>query len=333
MTNKTIDDNEKKPTIGTKSKSKVKKDSDIEWNPKLEGMIIPEENLSEAELSMAQRRKRAIVFRKNKAKIAIGRKRASKKKATGDVIVKRARKKAIAIVKKKLASNKDTPYGDLSVGQKNVIDKKLISRKGLINKLTRKMIPKIRALERERMSSRGSTSTPTPKSESYVPVPCPPKKFHMALNSDNTVKHDMRFKRNKKGNALMKIDETSDLFEAIDAIFEHNSSENGDNSNQRKTFSQFVAEMRLRDPADEDDDYVGDGKDSSKHFVMQLRKAISLKGARPVEFADGKSVKINPNEADKFLDMYADLKPAEKEKLQSVASRSYKAFQAVIKRG
>ena len=74
-----------------------------------------------------------------------------------------------------------------------------------------------------------------------------------------------------------------------------------------------------------------DDSEGSSHIVMQLRKVVSLRGDKPVKFADGKSVKVDQATARKFLNRYSKLqKPMDKEKLQSKAGASYDALKKCV---
>jgi len=96
-------------------------------------------------LSMQQRMARSRAFKKNKAKIAIGRKRAAKKIASLDVLKKRARKAAREVLLKKIT--KDIPKAELSMSRRQNIEKQLDKKKAVIDKLARKMIPQVRKAE------------------------------------------------------------------------------------------------------------------------------------------------------------------------------------------
>lgn len=105
-------------------------------------------------LNMQQRMARKRAFKKNKAKIAIGRKRAEKKIANLDTLKKRARKAARNTVLKKLT--KDVPKADLSMARRQEIEKKLDKKKNVIDRLARKLVPQVRKKEIAR--KRGGTS-------------------------------------------------------------------------------------------------------------------------------------------------------------------------------
>ena len=75
-----------------------------------------------------------------------------------------------------------------------------------------------------------------------------------------------------------------------------------------------------------------DVKGASKNIIMQMRKAQSLSGNFPVEFADGKKVKIPKNMAVAVQQKYNALRrPVEKEKFQTRISKSYKDLLKVMK--
>ena len=105
------------------------------------------ENVDEA-LTMQQRLNLKRSFKKNKAKIALGRKRAEKRVANMDVLKKRARKQARNVLIKKLT--KDIPKDDLSFARRQEIEKKLDKKKGVIDRLSKKLIPQVRKKELER---------------------------------------------------------------------------------------------------------------------------------------------------------------------------------------
>lgn len=105
-------------------------------------------------LNMQQRMARKRAFKKNKAKIAIGRKRAEKKIANLDTLKKRARKAARDTLLKKLT--KDVPKADLSMARRQEIEKKLDKKKNVIDRLARKLVPQVRKKEIAR--KRGGTS-------------------------------------------------------------------------------------------------------------------------------------------------------------------------------
>lgn len=124
-----------------------------------DGMKIAEEmelelgeEMFEAVLSVAARRKRAMAFKKAKSKIMRGRKIAAKKMASPEKLKTRARKKAIEIIKKKVAGAKGADYKNLSPSEKMSIDKKVEKKKGAIAKIAKKQLEKVKKAEKERLA-------------------------------------------------------------------------------------------------------------------------------------------------------------------------------------
>ena len=87
------------------------------------------------------------------------------------------------------------------------------------------------------------------------------------------------------------------------------------------------------DPADVDDDASElDVKAADKNIMMQMRKAVSLRGQHPVEFMDKKKVKIPQKLAMAVIAKYnKQPKPMDKEKFQSKIAKSYKALLTTMK--
>jgi len=101
-------------------------------------------------LDVTQRRKRAQIMKRNKAKIAIGRRRAERKIANMEKLKKRAHKHARNEILKRLT--KDIPKAELSVARKKELEKRL--EKPVVQKRiarsAKKMLPSIRKAEMER---------------------------------------------------------------------------------------------------------------------------------------------------------------------------------------
>ena len=90
-----------------------------------------------------------------------------------------------------------------------------------------------------------------------------------------------------------------------------------------------------KDSADDDDSATDDDiKGASKNIIMQLRKAISLKGRFDVEFLDKKKFKVPAKMAMAVTQKYNSLKkPADKEKFQAQIAKSYKDMLKILKAG
>lgn len=108
---------------------------------------IGEETTDEA-LTFQQRRARARTMKKHKARIAIGRKRAMKKAPDADRLKKRADKAARAMLFKKFAKGKSK--SDVPAAKKQGIEKRLDKMKPRIQKIARRLVPKLRQADKER---------------------------------------------------------------------------------------------------------------------------------------------------------------------------------------
>jgi len=77
-----------------------------------------------------------------------------------------------------------------------------------------------------------------------------------------------------------------------------------------------------------------DIKAASKNILAQMRKVVSLGGRFDVEFLDKKKVRVKPAIANAFIRKYEGLRrPADKEKFQNQAIKSYKDMLSVLKAG
>lgn len=114
---------------------------------------VQEEALEEA-LTIQQRMKMKQTFRRNKAKIQLGRRRSEKRMASKEVLQKRAKKQARNLIVKKILKNKDK--GDLSYGARVNLEKQVAKRKGAIDRLVKKLLPKVRQKDRSKFQNKGN---------------------------------------------------------------------------------------------------------------------------------------------------------------------------------
>jgi hypothetical protein len=105
--------------------------------------------LIEKPLTPRQRIQRGRLMKRLAPKMAMKRKISAKKKANPEKIKKRAEKQAKDIIRKKLA--KDQDYNKMSYAAKIALDKKVEKKKALIKKLSKKLIPKVKKDELERI--------------------------------------------------------------------------------------------------------------------------------------------------------------------------------------
>lgn len=124
---------------------------------------IETEPVIDEALDLAQRRARGRALRKNKSKIARGRKIAARKKASTETLKKRAGKKALKIVKDKLAGKKK--ISDMSPSQKIALEKrakKIPSSR--VKRIAKQILPDVRKGEVDRLKKRRGGKT---KNESF----------------------------------------------------------------------------------------------------------------------------------------------------------------------
>ena len=103
-------------------------------------------------LSIAQRNKKSRIMKAKGKQIARKRAIAMKKKANPEKLKKRAQKKAREILTKKIL--KDKSKNDLSQSGRESLEKKLDKKKALIKKIAKKILPKVKAAETERMAKK-----------------------------------------------------------------------------------------------------------------------------------------------------------------------------------
>lgn len=129
-------------------------DEQLALNAKKRKKDIPTGNTGEAveptdeALSMAQRRKKSIQMKKYASRLRVGRKKASMKVASQDTLKRRARKAARNAIAKKLT--KGISKADLTPARKAEIEKRLDKMQGKVNRLSKKLLPKLRKTELER---------------------------------------------------------------------------------------------------------------------------------------------------------------------------------------
>ena len=104
-------------------------------------------------LDFTARRKRARQARKLKTKLARARKIAQRRMAPQSKLEVRAQRAARGIIKKRLAARRGTPYSELSVAEKINVDKRAAKKVELIKKIAKRLLPKVRRAEMERLAS------------------------------------------------------------------------------------------------------------------------------------------------------------------------------------
>ena len=103
-------------------------------------------------MSKMVRMKKARMMKVKGKQIARKRKIAMKRKANPEKLKKRAMKKARDIIAKKILKDKDK--SDLSIAGRETLEKKLAKKKAVIAKIAKKILPKIRSAENERLAKK-----------------------------------------------------------------------------------------------------------------------------------------------------------------------------------
>lgn len=105
-------------------------------------------------LSPIQRRKKALAAKRFKSRLKFARRRQSKRMASRKRTAKRAARASIRVMRKRLAGNRGKNYSKLSAIEKSAIDKRVQSRKGVLKKIAKRLMPKVRRAEIARLSRR-----------------------------------------------------------------------------------------------------------------------------------------------------------------------------------
>ena len=117
-----------------------------------------EVELDEAPLTMQQRMKRRLLMKRLAPRIARKRALKMKKRASKDQLVKRSRRAALLLVKKKVAGDKGKNYKELSPSEKIGIDRLVQKRLPMVGKIAKRLLPKMTKKETERMRNRSKTN-------------------------------------------------------------------------------------------------------------------------------------------------------------------------------
>ena len=111
------------------------------------------EDIDERVLTVMQRIKRGRVMKRKAPMMKRMRKIKSRRMAPRSRLAYRARKAAIGMLRKRFGGSKGSQYASLTIGQKIQIDKQIERRKGLIDKISKRMLPKVRKKEINRLRS------------------------------------------------------------------------------------------------------------------------------------------------------------------------------------
>ena len=142
-----------------KLKSKLSRDTRVEIDKILTannllkgGNITVESTDMQEALNVQQRMKLKQSMRRNKAKIAMGRKRAARKLASPEKLQKRAEKAARTAMVKKILKDKDK--SDLSYAARKGIEDRLAKKKGQIKTMAKKLLKTVRLKDRAKLQKK-----------------------------------------------------------------------------------------------------------------------------------------------------------------------------------
>ena len=109
------------------------------------------EFLDERVLTIMQRLQRGRLMRRKAPIMKRMRKVKARRMAPRSRLAYRARKAAIGMLRKRYGGHKGANYANLSISQKIQIDRQIERRKGLIDKISKRMLPKVRKKEVTRL--------------------------------------------------------------------------------------------------------------------------------------------------------------------------------------
>jgi len=118
---------------------------------------ITEEMTLDEVLSIQQRLKRKAMMKRIKGKIKLGRRRAKYKIANQEKLKKRSAKKAREIIRQRVAGSLGKDYKKLPLAGRMQVEKKVEKKRDLIARLAKRMMPKVKKAEMERVKKARST--------------------------------------------------------------------------------------------------------------------------------------------------------------------------------
>jgi hypothetical protein len=113
---------------------------------------IEEEEVTEV-LTRAGRIKRGLLMRRIKHKVQRKKAMMRKKLATTDMLHRRSRRHAVRLVRKRFMGKKGENYAKLGMADKIMIDKKVATKKNIIQRIAQRLLPKVRRAELIRLKN------------------------------------------------------------------------------------------------------------------------------------------------------------------------------------
>tara|TARA_R110002020_G_scaffold45500_1_gene130060 strand:+ start:5283 stop:6185 length:903 start_codon:yes stop_codon:yes gene_type:complete len=122
-----------------------------------------------------------------------------------------------------------------------------------------------------------------------------------------------------------KVDEALDDIKRLSGLTEAFAWDEIDEAKRKKR-----KERHDLDDDDEEEKPEDPEKDKVQHILMQLRKAKDVDGDHPIKFLDGSEVILPIKDIDEFMQMYMNVKPQDRERLQQVAIMSKDKFDKLL---
>ena len=156
-------------------------------------------------LSIMQRRKMAMRMKRLAPRMARFRKMRKKRMATKDRLIFRARKKAVQLLRKRVAGKKGEQYASLTPAEKIGVDRMIMKRRPMVAKLAKRLLPKVKKAEMERLKS-ARTESVNESFEMFIERAAQdpdiadrkgtqPAKYHRGLSPATKAKRDAQFKK------------------------------------------------------------------------------------------------------------------------------------------
>ena len=131
----------------------IEEDEDLFWEWDEDEVELEEERKP---LTLQQRMKKRILMRRLAPIIARKRKIRMRRRAGKEQLTKRARRAALILLKKRVAGNKGKEYKKLSPSEKIGIDRLVQKKLPMVDRIAKRLLPKMMKKETERMRKRSS---------------------------------------------------------------------------------------------------------------------------------------------------------------------------------
>jgi hypothetical protein len=106
---------------------------------------LDQEEISE-ELTVAQRRKRSMAMRRNRAKLAMGRRRHSRRAADKERLNRRARREARNALYNRFTKGQDK--SKMSAARKSELEKRAKRASGVVTRIQKRILPSVKRRDR-----------------------------------------------------------------------------------------------------------------------------------------------------------------------------------------